>query len=58
MGELIFKILRSAIKAISPELRQSLVGLYESLKDTAANTETQWDDLFVEVLGVLLGIEE
>lgn len=58
MGELIFKIIRSALKAISPTMRDALRVYYRKLEELAAKTETEWDDLFLEVLGVLLGIDE
>ena len=58
MGELLFRIIKTTVNALSPELRQVLTNVYASLKTAANATDSLWDNLFVDVLGVLLGIEE
>ena len=58
MGELLFRIIKTTVSALSPELRQVLINVYGSLKTAADKTDSLWDNLFVDVLGVLLGIEE
>ena len=58
MEKIIFTILKAAVRAISPELRNVLQGFYTQLKKSAASTENQWDDLLVSVLGVILDFED
>ena len=54
MGTLIFKIIQVAVRSITPELRNILVGALNSLKKAAASTDSPWDDLLVEILLALL----
>lgn len=58
MEKIIFKILAVAISAISPELRKVLQNVFVSLKQSAASTDNQWDDLLVAMLGAILAFED
>lgn len=58
MEKIIFTILTIAISAISPELRKVLVNIFVSLKQAAASTDNQFDDLLVAILGALLDISD
>ncbi len=58
MEKIIFSILKTAVKAISPQLRTQITGLYASLKKAADSTENQFDDLLVAILGALLDIND
>ena len=57
MEKIIFSILKTAVKAISPQLRAQITGLYNSLKKAADSTDNQFDDLLVAILGALLDID-
>lgn len=57
MEKLLLKVFRMIINAVSPELRELLFKYYEQLKAKAAQTPNEWDDVFVGLLGVLLGLE-
>ena len=58
MGDFIIRIVKTTLKGISPEIRKAMESLYGSIKVAAERTENNWDDLFVEVLGVMLGFED
>lgn len=58
MEKLLFVIIGIAVKAVSPTLRGILTGMFQQLSDAAAKTDNKWDDLLVEILGVLLGIKD
>lgn len=58
MEKIVFTILRVAVRAISPKLREVLKNVFVSLKQAAAATDNKWDDLLVDVLGVILAIED
>ncbi len=58
MGNIIVTIIRLAVRAISPELRNLLVGSLASLKSQAEATASPWDDILVQILISLLGTED
>ncbi len=58
MGTLIFKIIQLAVRAITPELRNRLVGALADLKKQAAATESPWDDLLIQILITMLDADE
>ena len=58
MGSIIFKIIKLAVRAITPELRNVLVGALNSLEKAAASTPSEWDDILVQILKSLLGSDD
>jgi len=58
MGEIIFKIISIAIRAISPELRQVLRNVFVSLEDAAKKTDNKFDDVLVAILGAIFDISD
>ncbi len=57
MGTIILSFLKVAVKAISPELRNIIVGSLASWADTAEQTASPWDDLLVQFLSAILDVE-
>lgn len=57
MEKIVITIIKVAVKAISPKLREVLQNVFVSLKQAAAATDNQWDDMLVEVLGAILDFE-
>ena len=57
MEKIIFVIIRAAVRAISPELRNVLAGVITSLQKSAASTDNKWDDILVEILAAVLGLD-
>jgi len=58
MGKVIFIIIKAALKAVSPALRDLLENFYLQIKEAAAATDNEWDDVLVAVVGVLFGFED
>ncbi|MBA7579400.1 hypothetical protein ES708_21270 [subsurface metagenome] len=58
MGTIIFRIIKMAVRAITPELRNVLVGALNSLEKAAASTPSEWDDILVQILKSLLGSDD
>lgn len=58
MEKIILMIIRAAVKAASPALRGVIREFYAKLKKSASETPNEWDDLVVEVVGVLLAFED
>ncbi|MBA7570545.1 hypothetical protein ES708_12297 [subsurface metagenome] len=57
MEKIIFSIIMIALKAISPELRNVLAGLYNNLKKQAEATDNKFDDLLVSIIGAIFDLE-
>lgn len=58
MEKIIFIVIRAAVKAASPALRNVLEGFFNQMKKAASETPNEWDDLLVEILGSLLAFED
>jgi len=58
MEKILFKIIRAAVRAISPQLRVVLKSALDKLAEAAKGTPNEWDDLLVEVLAVILDGED
>lgn len=58
MEKIIFTIVRAAVRAASPELRKVIKNVFVSLRQAAAATDNQWDDMLVEILGAVLAFDE
>lgn len=58
MFTVIFKILKIAVRAATPEIREQARNLYTHLKGEAAKTKNPIDDILVEILGSLLGFDD
>lgn len=50
-------ILKSIIGIASPELRQLLINFVNSLRDKAKSTASPIDDIIVEVVADILGVD-
>ncbi|MBA7534490.1 hypothetical protein ES705_26738 [subsurface metagenome] len=57
MEKIIFRIIMIALKSISPELRNVLAGVYNTLKKQADATDNKFDDVLVRILGALFDLE-
>jgi len=58
MAKLIERVLPKLLKFITPELKNAARNLVKQLENHAKETSNPLDDLFVEVLKVILEIEE
>jgi len=57
MDNLVYKLISLIVTVISPELKKGLTDLVVKLDADAKKTSNPWDDMFVGVLKMLLGIE-
>ena len=58
MGNIIIKIVGAAVRAASPELRSIIADALHRMRAGAAQTESAWDDILVDVLSAVLGFED
>lgn len=52
------EILILALDNLSPYLTELFQGLLSRLEESAAKSETPWDDIFVKLLKILISPEE
>ncbi len=57
IGGILIAVLRIALPQITPQLRSFLKDTYGKLKEIAAKTSSPIDDLLVQALGAVLGLE-
>ncbi len=58
LERILLALFASIILAISPSLRDALVEFTKGLDKAAKETDNPWDDRFVALLKIILGIKD